>query len=437
MNAIHADTRMPGLVRSSMGIATLLALLAPAASLAAIDGEMGTNFSLTATDGFISMPDGASIYSWGYTAGNDMQLPGPTLIVTEGDIIEVTLTNALPPAAGNVSIVFPGLDVTSTSGGVAGALTREAQPGGSVTYTFTATDPGTYQYHSGTRPDLQVEMGLYGALIVEPATPAVGCMESAYDHPATCFDREYLFVLSEVDIDVHNAAENQASGSGPINVGSGPFFPEYWLINGRAAPDTMKDAGTALLPTQPYNSMPMMHPGDRVLTRIVGAGRDSHPFHTHGNHIQVLAQDARLILSETDSTKLAGPKLFTVPSAPGSTVDGIFEWTGEELGWDIYGHAESDPLEPGEYAPDHGKPIPVELPDLGVLAFGGFYSGSPFLGYLGSLPPDEGGLNPEAGFTYMWHSHNEREMVNNDVFPGGMMTMMLVLPPWVDLDMMP
>ncbi len=30
---------------------------------------------------------------------------------------------------------------------------------------------------------------------------------------------------------------------------------------------------------------------------------------------------------------------------------------------------------------------------------------------------------------YMWHSHNEKEIVNNNVFPGGMMTMMMVMPP--------
>ena len=71
-----------------------------------------------------------------------MQLPGPTLIVDQGDTITVELHNALPAAAGNVSIVFPGHTV-STSGGVAGALTQEAQNGGSVTYTFEATTPGS------------------------------------------------------------------------------------------------------------------------------------------------------------------------------------------------------------------------------------------------------------------------------------------------------
>jgi hypothetical protein len=26
----------------------------------------------------------------------------------------------------------------------------------------------------------------------------------------------------------------------------------------------------------------------------------------------------------------------------------------------------------------------------------------------------------------MWHSHSEREIVNNDIFPGGMMTMLVI-----------
>jgi len=34
----------------------------------------------------------------------------------------------------------------------------------------------------------------------------------------------------------------------------------------------------------------------------------------------------------------------------------------------------------------------------------------------------------EAGYAYMWHSHNEREITTSNVFPGGMMMMMLVDP---------
>ena len=37
-----------------------------------------------------------------------------------------------------------------------------------------------------------------------------------------------------------------------------------------------------------------------------------------------------------------------------------------------------------------------------------------------------GGFDPTGGFIYMWHSHNEREIVNNNVFVGGMFTMLLI-----------
>src|SRR5215469_16374485 len=98
-----------------------------------------------------------------------MQVPGPTLIVTEGQSITINLTNNLPPSAGNTSILFPGFSVTA-AGGVTGLMTQEAAPGGSVTYTFTAGSPGTRSYYSGTQGDLQIEMGLYGAIIVLPSS---------------------------------------------------------------------------------------------------------------------------------------------------------------------------------------------------------------------------------------------------------------------------
>jgi hypothetical protein len=86
-----------------------------------------------------------------------------------------------------------------------------------------------------------------------------------------------------------------------------------------------------------------------------------------------------------------------------------------------------------EYCPDHGKPLPVVLPELLDMAFGGFWSGSPFLGQLGTLPPGEGGLNPNAAFTYMWHSHTEKELTNFDIFPGGLMTMLFIETPGVPI----
>jgi FtsP/CotA-like multicopper oxidase with cupredoxin domain len=413
----------------SLFVVLLSIPLAARPASATIDGVSGPAFTFVARAGYISTGDGQSLLVWGYANGSTgfMQYPGPTMIVNQGDTVTVTLTNELSVP---VSIVFPGQVNVQASGGVTGTLTSEAPagtpttPGGPVTYTFTASHPGTYLYHSGTQQDLEVEMGLVGALIVRPigADP----LRHAYDHPNTAFDHEYLFLLTEMDPSVHWLMD--------LGLGSQVDFTTYhstlWFLNGRNAPDTMSEAGADApwLQHQPYNCMPRMHPGEKVLMRLIGAGRDLHPFHHHGNNAWIIARDGRMLQSAPG----AGPDLaesnFTVTVLPGGTADAMFEWTGKGLGWDVYGHNATDPLEPNEYAPDHGKSFPVTLPELQSLTFGGYWSGSPFLGQAEALPPGQGGLNPTNAYHFMWHSHTEREMTNDDIFPGGIMTMLLVEP---------
>src|SRR6202047_4821009 len=172
-------------------LAPTLALFLAASAHAAVPGITGPTFNLTAQTAFLNQPDGNAVYAWGYGCNGtpsgsaptaigtvpcpSMQVPGPTLIVTEGQTVTVNLLNGLPAAAGNTSILFPGFVVTAT-GGVQGLLTQEAAPAGTVTYTFTASSPGTHAYYSGTQGDLQVEMCLYGAIIFLPnGPPTNGC----------------------------------------------------------------------------------------------------------------------------------------------------------------------------------------------------------------------------------------------------------------------
>ena len=506
---------------------TAAALLLTAAAHAAAPGITGPVFNLTAQPAYISQPDGQMVYSWGYGCNgvpggylpafpvtpsnpspvtpfcNSMQVPGPTLIVTEGDQVTVNLTNGLPTPAGNTSILFPGIQV-SAAGGVAGLLTQEAAPGSSVTYTFTAPSPGTRAYYSGTQGDLQVEMGLYGVIIVLPKTIPTACISglaaqnrvaashwqeadyrlaaSAYDHTKTCYDREYLFQFSEMDPNIHKQALAQVTAAGSCTAGSQgcglqvptePYHPAYFMINGRSMPDDMDTNYAAQYPHQPYNGNPHMHPGEQVLLRVVGQGRWQHPFHEHGNHVRILGRDGNLILSSSDPNSLAGPLLFTTTTTPGLAMDGIFYWTGKGLNWDAYGHhsgADSNanailPCTPDangyntgapnainyfEWCQDHNKPLqgkpfgdvaaggPVTLPDPNLFTNGAWFGGSPYLGPdatvratgpTGTTPPSGTIANPpstEAGFAFMWHSHNEREITTNNIFPGGMMMMMLV-----------
>jgi FtsP/CotA-like multicopper oxidase with cupredoxin domain len=495
--------------------AALLASLFAAGAEAAAPGITGPSFSLSATAGYTSQPDGTSVYTWGYgctsapagflptaMAGAScptMQLPGPTLIVTQGQAVTVTLTNSLPKVAGNTSILFPGFNVTA-SGGVAGLLTQEAASGGTVTYSFTADKPGTHAYYSGTQGDVQVEMGMYGALIVLPSAIPAACngtsnddartahgqadfrlAHAAYDHPSACYDREYLFQFSEMDLAIHQQVEAQARAdaaklpanqcakpTGCLLVATEPYVPTYFLVNGRSMPDNMEPNYSKSFPGQPYNGNPHMHPGELTLLRIIGTGRWQHPFHEHGNHVRVLGRDGNLITTATG--KLAGPLLFTTTTTPGQAMDGIYYWTGRGLNWDVFGHGyASDPSSCApdangyytsnpaadnyyEWCGDHGKPLedkpfgqvggggPVTLPDPNIFAFGPWYGGSPYLGpdatarAVGAtpIPPSGtvGNAGDEAGFFFMWHSHNEREITTNNAFPGGML-MMMGVDPWV------
>lgn len=453
----------------------MLCLLLPVSSHAVINGltgALGTPvFNFTAKDGHIRSGDGDSIYMWGYAPTNTgvMQYPGPTLIVTVGDVVTINLTNQLPLP---VSMVFPGHSVTAvqvTGTAIAGLLTTEVPPdkgATTVSYTFTASQPGTYTYYSGTRPDLEVEMGLVGTLIVRPTgfNPATVPGRIAYNDPIipttppaavataqlSSYDREYLFFLSDIDVNIHKQVE---LGQYYL-VDTTNRHATSWFENGRNFPDTMADENAAYLPSQPYSAMPQMHPGERVLIRLVGAGRDLHPFHTHGQNHLIIARDGRLLnnaLSNTGIPDLAVSD-FTTTSIPGETVDEIWgPWTGAKLGWDAYGPAAGIPLlgipahtcTPGpggfditgqaghnmfEYCPDHNKPFPVSLPDQTSLTFGQMYGGTPFLAVFGALPPVNVRQNQQGAMTFMWHSHAEREITTNNIFIGGMATMAFVLP---------
>lgn len=455
-------------MKRQVNIKTLLlipALLAISQTASAeIQGITGTSFNLTAKTGHISTGDGNSLLAWGYAddSTGQMQYPGPTLIVEQCvDIttctpVTVNLSNEL---AEPVSIVFPGQSnvvatAITTDGDDQGLMTLEAATGETVSYTFKPTEPGTYMYQSGTNVETQIEMGLVGAIIVRPAMGA----NFAYNNAGTEFDREFLYFLTEMDRSAHEGLD----GGIPIDPAS--YSATLWYINGRNGPDTLYPDGDLApwLPTQPYGALSRAHPSDRVLLRIVGAGRDLHPFHHHGNNTWQIAQDGRLLASGPNATapypdfeerNPGDPNWlpdgatvpdqavsnFTITVTPGSTYDAIFTWTGRDMNWDIYGDR------PGHSAGDcgaalaaedpnsHCKDMPVTLPEQQAMTFGGLWSGSPYLGTISTLPPLDGGLNPNGGFSFMWHSHSEKELTNDDIFPGGMMTMFIVEAPEVPL----
>jgi len=209
MKTMSTTNRASGAL--AIGVVAALVLLAAgsAEAQARIEGISGISFAFTAEAGEVSTPDGGSLHFWGYEAPGATpfdvpQYPGPTLILNQFDVVTITLTSELPFGQ-CTSIVFPGhaVTVTDLTGDQDGLLTRETCPGGAaVEYTFTASEPGTYMYHSGTQAELQIEMGLVGTIIVRPTTGE----DHAYNDPDTFFDHEYLFLLTQMDPIIHQLA---------------------------------------------------------------------------------------------------------------------------------------------------------------------------------------------------------------------------------------
>ncbi len=381
-------------------------------------------FTLTATSGYISMPDGNTIFSWSYANGSGaFQFPGPILCVNQGDSVTVVLHNTLGEAT---SIMFPGVDGVLADGSpaqpvVSGSTITSLVPaaaanGGSVTYSFTASRPGTFLYESGTDPGKQVQMGLYGALIVRPAGhPDAGYVDGA-GSPIGTFNpgNEYVMLLSEIDPLLHQAVElHQAYDVTQLH-------PRYWLINGRSFPDTIAPNNAAWLPSQPYSSLVHVQVTDPTVTggshppalvRYLDAGSLNHPFHPHGQNGTVIARDATPLIDATNHDLSYETFAFSIGS--GQTWDQTYHFDNQE-----------------QFNPDT-NPVPVTIPQLQNLTFKGaatYYGGSPYLGYKAALPVGTTSYN-ECGEYYMvWHSHALNEVANYDASFGGMLTLERIDP---------
>jgi FtsP/CotA-like multicopper oxidase with cupredoxin domain len=255
-------------------------------------------FNLCAKTGTKTMPDGTSVPIWGFALDTGAgcgsataDLPGPVIDVQEGDSVTVHLENGLGDP---VSIAFPGQNLAPDLAG--------APAGGSTTYTFTASRPGTFLYEAGTNVTRQVAMGLYGTIIVRPATPG-----RAYPDPNSAYDVEAVLLLSGVD---------PAFNANPAGFNLLNHKPKYWLINGKGYPGTTPISASA---------------GQRVLLRYLNAGVESNTMMLLGMHERFIAKDAAPITfpyeltAETFPSGSTGDAIATIPSGtPSGTSFALF-----------------------------------------------------------------------------------------------------------------
>lgn len=262
-------------LRHTFGLSLLLLANAAQAAPVSID--------LYAKSGSTTLPPAATALVIGYVLSPDTTLTapgGPVLTVNQGDIVTVTLHNGLAESS---ALLFQGQAMVPD-------LVGAAPLGGTATYSFTAGSPGTFLYGAGPLANAQHQAarGLHGALVVRPVTAG-----QAYDSPATAYNDEAVLVLSELDPALNGSAT-------PASFDMRNYAPKYFLINGKAYPNTDPIPTTA---------------GNKVLLRYVNAGIQHHSMTLLGTHQTVVAKDG---------SPLTYPGQRVAETiAPGTTMDAI------------------------------------------------------------------------------------------------------------------
>jgi FtsP/CotA-like multicopper oxidase with cupredoxin domain len=173
-------------------------------------------------------------------------------------------------------------------------------------------------------------MGMTGMVFIRPAQNAspVGSDPAgsryAYNDGdgSTRYDREFAFMITELWSAAHyRDAHIQVSDWTD-------FDPSFWLLNGRAFPDTVAPGGdpsstaAGRLQYQPISSLIRCNAGDRVLLRLSNLGYQNHAMTVDAIDLQIVAKDASLLKGRDGTTNYLMTN--SVDVGPGESRDVIF-----------------------------------------------------------------------------------------------------------------
>ncbi len=188
-------------------------------------------------------------------------VPGPTLVVNEGDRVVIDYRNELDVSD---TVHLHGIhSIPVDMDGVPGSSQAMVRPHGTYRYAFTADQPGTFIYHTHDRKAM-LDSGLYGGIIVEPKRP----------RPEERVARDDLEILSSWY--VKSASESE------------------FTINGKEYPATQ--------------SIDVAR-GQKIRVRWVNISAENfHTMHTHGHYMTIIARDAMpLTTKDVEDTVEIGP----------------------------------------------------------------------------------------------------------------------------------
>jgi manganese oxidase len=262
-------------------------------------------FDLTASVFPWQVFPGVCVMAWGY----NHQVPGPFIRLKVGDKARFVVKNSLPQCT---TVHWHGMAVPNEEDGVPGVTQKAISSGETYVYSFRVTPQmiGTHLYHSHVNDDFQMDKGLHGVVVVDPAKPA-----------GPRYDAEAVYEMASFKI----------AGSDQENV---------FTLDGKAYPEA------------PALKVPM---GGRVCLRLVNSSaEESHVMHLHGYTFQIVALDGNPVAHPIEAN--------TVLLAPSQTADIAFT-AGNPGAWMFHCHILDHMINPGP----KGDGSETQMADMGGL----------------------------------------------------------------------
>jgi len=227
-------------------------------------GPRVVEVTLTIEEKQIEIDDNGTL-TWAFTYNGSV--PGPIIVVHEGDYVEVTLKN---PAS---NALEHNVDFHSATGALGGGALTHVNPGEQAIFRWKATKPGVFVYHCAPG-DLMIPyhvvQGMSGAVMVLPRDGLKDAGGEPYRYDRAYFIGEQDFYIprdENGDYRVYEgAADNMADALDVMRT----LTPTHVVFNGAAGSLTGDNALKASV-------------GEKVLFIHAQANRDSRP-HLIGGH---------------------------------------------------------------------------------------------------------------------------------------------------------
>ncbi len=268
-------------------------------------------------NGSMRMDDGNRVRIWGFSdgggpMGGSRSFPSPPIRVTEGQLVHTVLNN--PGMMWLHTIHHHGIEPSTENDGV-GHYSFDVR--GAYTYQWRASHAGTYFYHCHTNTVLHAEMGMYGALIVDPPE-GPGVLYTG----GPSYDVEAIWACDEIDSSWHRL--NWAAGTCGGDVGLNDLNPDYFIISG-------VDGNRSAL-TDPRVAT-TVEVGQTLLVRYICAGYLPQRIRFGGLTASIVMSDGRALPRPVEVTSLEAGSAERYDLIFQPTQTGVYEVTVDTLDW--------------------------------------------------------------------------------------------------------